>query len=278
MNQPIRFIQISDTHFGPTKEFTFHGKVPYIDGQKLVDAINGLPFKPDFILHTGDLISFQHDDAYSIAEEVLKGINAPMYFTTGNHDDPSLLDKFPLFASRKNLTDVANSVSYWFEFRNHLFIVIDAKHSDDANPSGIISELTLQKFSNLLDESKLPFTIFTHFPPLPIDAPWMDKNLLIRNGESFHKIITKHATRSCGVFFGHIHQPLQIVRDGITYISAPSTTFQFGGWPTDNEILSYNDGGVPGINIVSIQERHLVAKFLTLPIKTSPGNKNRVYG
>lgn len=278
MATPIRFVQISDTHFGPTKDFTFHGKTPYSDGLKLVEEINRLPFKPDFVIHTGDLISFQHDDAYSIAEEVLKGLNVPMYFTTGNHDDPILLNKFSLFASRNNLSDIPNSVSYSFEFNKHLFIVIDAKHPDDANPSGVISDLILQKLANLLETNKLPFTIFTHFPPLHIDAPWMDKNLLISNGNLLHEIITKHSTRSCGVFFGHIHQPLQIVRDGITYISAPSTTFQFGGWPTDNEILSYNDGGVPGVNIVSIQERHLVSKFLTLPIKTSPGNKNKVYG
>lgn len=278
MPTTIRFLQISDTHFGPTKDFTFHGKTPFQDGINLVQQIQALPMKPDFIVHTGDLISFQHDDAYLIAEAVLKELKVPLYFTTGNHDDPALLNKFSLFSKRTQLTDNPNSVSYYFEFSGHLFIVIDAKHSDDANPSGVIPDLILDKLSSLLETTNQSFTLFTHFPPVSIDAPWMDRNLLISNGQTLHNLLVKHATRSCGVFFGHIHQPLQIVVDAITYISAPSTTFQFGGWPTDDEILSYNEGGAPGINLVSITGKHLVSKFLTLPIKTSPGSKNKVYG
>jgi len=271
MNSPIRFLHISDTHFGPTKDFIFHHKNPYKDAQNLVNEINNLSVTPDFIIHTGDLISFQDHDAYERAQEVLQDIKIPMYFTTGNHDDPELLNNFPLFAKKKNLTERKDSVSYYFEFGNYLLITIDAKNPDDQNPSGVVASDVLEKLNQLLSKTDKSFILFTHFPALSLDAPWIDKHLLISNGLTLHEMLKNFQSRCLGVFFGHIHQPLQTYADGILYISAPSTTFQFGGWASDIDIISYHEKTLPGMNLVSVIGNQVIIKYLQLPIFKVPG-------
>jgi hypothetical protein len=169
------------------------------------------------------------------------------------------LNRFPLFAKRTQLVQRDDAVSYFFERNGVLFIGIDAKNPDHEDPSGIISQDQLEALENLLATTQQPFCLFTHFPLLPIDAPWMDRYLLVVNGGTAHKIIKKHQDRCRGVFFGHIHQKLQIYQDGILYCSVPSNTFQFGGWPTDEKI-SYDPKGKPGMNLITIGERSVIIK------------------
>jgi Icc protein len=258
---PIRFLHISDTHFGSSTDYVYHGKNPYLDALSLIKEIKELPCQIDFIIHTGDVISFQSQEAYALASETLKAINVPMYFTTGNHDDPIQLNEFPLFAKRTALVDNVNSVSYYFEHSQVLFIGIDAKHPDNQNPSGVISDEQVIAIKNFLATNQKNFCIFTHFPLIPLDAPWMDKHLLVSNGDVVHEMLSKNSKRCRGVFFGHIHQNLQIVRDGIFYCAVPSNTFQFGGWPTDEKI-SHNPQGKAAMNLVTITEQSTIVKSL----------------
>ena len=267
MTSLIRFLHISDTHFGPDTQFIYQNKNPYQDGLYLIAEIKKLPVTVDFIIHTGDVVSFQNDEAYKIAKEVLSQIHPPLYFVTGNHDDPVRLNSFPLFAQRTPLVKRSNSVSYFFEFQDTLFITIDAKHPDDNNPSGIIPEDVLLAVKKIIDESKKPFCLFTHFPVLKIDAPWMDSFLSIHNGDELHQILKVHHERCRGVFFGHLHQNLQMFKDGIVYTCVPSNTFQFGGWPTD-EHISYNPDGLPAMNLVSIIESQVIVKRLAFSRKS----------
>lgn len=262
MDSPVRFIHISDTHFGPTKDFVFQGRVPYQDSERLVADILALPFTPDFVIHTGDVISFQDEAAYGHAAEVLGRLGLPLYFATGNHDDPKLLNRFPLFAERKPLIERDDAVSYSFERSGYLFITLDPKHPDDDDPSGILPADQLAALSRLLASTTQRFVIFTHFPALPLDAPWMDENLRISNGAELHELLARHAKRCAGVFFGHIHQSLLLSKEGIHYTSVPSATFQFGAWPTDREILSYNEKGLPGANLITLLGSQTVVKHL----------------
>ena len=267
MNTPIRFLHISDTHFGPTKDYEYHGKNPYQDALRLVSYINHLPCAPDFIVHTGDVVSMQNEAAYALASEVLKSIKIPLYYVTGNHDDPQQLQQFEPFGKRISLLDDDRILSYYFEFGNYLFITIDAKNPDDHNPSGIISAQQINVVTDLLKSTNKPFAVFTHFPAMPIDSPWIDAHLLITNGASLHQCLTAFSDRCLGVFFGHIHQPIHMMVDKILYTSAPSSSFQFAGWPTDTDTLRYNDTGLPGLNLVTIGDKGSVTvKKITISV------------
>ncbi|NIR92463.1 MAG: phosphodiesterase, partial [Gammaproteobacteria bacterium] len=54
--------------------------------QRMVQLINKLPVTPDFVVHTGDVVSDPHPKSYALAAETFAGLQVPIYFVNGNHD------------------------------------------------------------------------------------------------------------------------------------------------------------------------------------------------
>lgn len=81
-----------------------------------------------------------------------------------------------------------------------------------------------------------PLVIFTHFPVLPLNAVWMDNNMLALNGATVHEILKQRKERVRAVFYGHVHQNMQTFRDGVLYASIASAFSQFAAWPDDVEV------------------------------------------
>ena len=82
----VYFVHISDTHFSAERSYTRHGYAPLPCAVELVDRINALPVRPDFVIHTGDVVTTPDAAAYEVAAEVLGGIETPVYYVVGNHD------------------------------------------------------------------------------------------------------------------------------------------------------------------------------------------------
>jgi uncharacterized protein len=80
-NSDIKIVQLSDIHLGPINNKA------YLSG--IVDKVNKID--PDVVLITGDLLDgrYKYDKDILI---VLNKIKAPVYFSSGNHDDYAGLD------------------------------------------------------------------------------------------------------------------------------------------------------------------------------------------
>ncbi len=70
---PVYFVHLSDTHFGPTKEYSRQGhrSLPY--ARRVIEMINSLPTQPDFVIHTGDVTTHPTEEAYRLAAETAPG-------------------------------------------------------------------------------------------------------------------------------------------------------------------------------------------------------------
>ena len=66
---PVYFVHISDTHIGPTAEYSRHGHYPLPCARKLVEIINTMPVQPDFIVHTGDVVADPDSVSWMLAAE-----------------------------------------------------------------------------------------------------------------------------------------------------------------------------------------------------------------
>jgi 3',5'-cyclic AMP phosphodiesterase CpdA len=79
-NQEFRFVQITDTHFGPPANLR--------QARSVVQAINALPMEIDFVVVTGDI----HADNIASAQarkkvaETLGKLEMPVHYLPGNHD------------------------------------------------------------------------------------------------------------------------------------------------------------------------------------------------
>ncbi|MCB8920797.1 MAG: metallophosphoesterase [Ardenticatenaceae bacterium] len=231
--EPLYFAHISDTHFGPTADYERHGFRPYPCAEALVDTLNALPQKPDFVIHTGDVVTHPDPVSYELAQRVLGRLEMPVYYVTGNHDTAVLIHQNLSFGSKEDLSDDPNLLSYAFEVKGYRFVVLDARAPDDMDPHGLFSAAQLAVVRREAQPQGPPLTIFMHFPIHRMNSIWMDANMMVMNGREFHQSLLPARDRLRGVFYGHVHQSMQTVRDGILYVAAPSAFAQFTAWPDD---------------------------------------------
>ncbi len=261
----LRFAHISDTHFGPSRSFEYKGRRTYEYAQKLVEVLNSVPCKFDFIVHTGDVANDPSSAAYEQAAEVFAAIKVPMYFATGNHDNSRDIRHHLKFGPCEMLPHDETILSYAFSLKGFRFVAFDARGPNSIDPQGIFSPSQLEFLRAEIQGSKQPLVFFGHYPILPFYSPWFDANMRIQNGFELHNMLVGARDRVRGVFFGHVHQSLQATRDGVTYTSVPSSFYQFGSWPGDEE-PSLDPSYLPGFNIVTLTPTDTLVRQHTFPI------------
>jgi Icc protein len=226
----VYFVHISDTHFGPTPGYTLYDHSPFTCARRLVEVINNLPTRPHFVIHTGDVVSDPDPRSYQLAAETLANLQAPIYYVNGNHDSVAGIRRY-LPMGPKNDLDDHNLLSYAYEVRGYRFLVLDAKGPDEIDPQGRLPDSQLELLATEAQPDGPPLVVFMHFPTLKLNSIWMDTNMLIQNGEALHRLLFPARSRIRAVFYGHVHQPMQTVRDGILYVSGASAFSQFDAWP-----------------------------------------------
>jgi Icc protein len=249
--ETVYFVHISDTHFGPTGGFSMHGNVPLTCAQRLVDLINSLPVQPDFVIHTGDVVSDPDPNAYAIAAKTLSALRVPVYYVCGNHDTAQDIRKYMEMGPKEDVSRDLGQLSYVFERKGYRFLVLDACGPPEIDPHGYLAQEQMAILEAEAEPAGPPLVIFIHFPPLPMDSPWMDGNMLIMNGQDLHEALRPAAKRLRGVFYGHVHQSMQIFRDGIQYVAVGSSFSQFTAWPND-ETTGYAADARPAFNFVHL--------------------------
>ncbi|MBX7251598.1 MAG: metallophosphoesterase [Candidatus Promineofilum sp.] len=248
---PVYFIHLSDTHFGPTEAYSRQGhrSLPY--ARHVIDMINRLPLRPDFVMHTGDVTTHPTPEAYALAAETFAALEVPIYYATGNHDRSADIHRYMKMGPKTDCQEDTNTLSYTFEVRGWRFLVLDARGPDVIDPRGLLSPQQLDVLRREATPDGPPLTIFTHYPATRLNAPWMDANMLIYNGEEMHQALLPARGRLRGVFFGHIHNSTQILRDGIFYCAVASTFAGFSMWPNEEMIKADHDA-MPAFNFVQL--------------------------
>ncbi|MBC7871067.1 MAG: metallophosphoesterase [Chitinophagaceae bacterium] len=256
------FIHISDTHINddPSYSRDYADSHPLAGARALVRELNQLPFTPDFVLHTGDVAFDPHAEAYLTALEVLSEIKYPVYYVAGNHDDSPTLQRLMLHRDEPQ-----PALHYAFEVNGVQIICVDSNGPIDP-PAGLMTKSELEWLSGLCSaEDDRPLLIAVHHNVLPVGIPWLDQYMGIRNGEAFHKAILPARDRLRGVFFGHVHQNLDIVRDGILYSSTLSSWTQFQAFPGMSQTTP-DRGAEPGYSIVTVTEDQTFIRRCRYPI------------
>ncbi|MDX1415275.1 MAG: metallophosphoesterase [Candidatus Promineifilaceae bacterium] len=249
--ETVYFVHFSDTHIGPSPGFSSHGRLALPYAQRLIDVVNGLPSKPDFVMHTGDIVNDPHPESYALAAEVLSKFHAPIYYVNGNHDRRNDIRKYLEMGPMEWLGENPDDFTYVFELKGFRFLVIDARGPLTIDPQGQLSESQLAIVRREAAPDGPPLVIFIHYPVLAMNSPWMDTNMLITNGEELHQALLPARQRLRAVFHGHVHQPMQIIRDGIVYVAAASSLAQFAAWPVD-ETIRHDLQAPAGFNFVHL--------------------------
>ncbi|MCA9903722.1 MAG: metallophosphoesterase [Anaerolineae bacterium] len=243
----LRFIHLTDTHItaDSSRGHPAQPWPPLAGAQRLIDAVKKLPFTPDFILHTGDVVYDPDEGDYRLARDLLAGLPAPVYYLPGNHDDPAMLQRVLIEREPTPTYD------HEFEINGVQIVCLDSNRAADG-PHTVVTEAQLAWLrARCPAEDLRPLIVATHHNVLPSGMPWLDDFMGMRNGEDLHAALLPARDRLRGVFHGHVHLVGQRARDGITYFSAASSWMQFQCHPGQIETIP-DPIARPGFNEVVV--------------------------
>jgi 3',5'-cyclic AMP phosphodiesterase CpdA len=258
------FIHISDTHIGPSDGYTLWGKNTLSCAGALADRINAFDAPVDFVMHTGDIVNVADQNSFSRAAGLFSRLRLPVYFLQGNHDgDAAFFSRFAALNQKVTPFDAPDNTSYWFAAKGAAMLALDCRGPAFEDSEGLFSEMHERILDQFFCQTEtMPLLIFTHFPALPLDSPWIDNGMLLRNGNRFHEMLRRSGRNILGVFSGHVHHNTCTHRDGILYASCSSPFCNFRILPQDEKAVFEPDVPV-SFNYVTIKGPSLIIREIS---------------
>ena len=251
--QPLTFVHVSDSHLVTDPHRAGMEFVPALSAaEALVREIEALPAPVEFVLHTGDVNHDpQREDNYRRTLELYSRLGVPVYFLPGNHDHSVWLQR--VLQGRENSGPHADQE---FETGGVQFLLLDssvADAGDDVGHGYLEPEQLAWLEHRCAAQDSRPLVVALHHNPLSLAVSWPE-DLILRNGEALHEILLPARQRLRCVLYGHIHESLLTLRDGIPYHSVRGSWFQLRTWYGQQE-MSPEPIQWPGYNLVTLTER-----------------------
>jgi len=213
----LSFVQISDSHMGFNKAAN-----PDVVGtlKAAIDKINGLPTRPEFMLHTGDISHLSKPEEFDTVDQILKGASAKdVFFVPGEHD---VLDDDGRQYLERYGKGTKGGGWYSFDMKGTHFIglvnVLNLK-------AGGLGTLGAEQLAWLQDDVQhlkhsTPIVVFAHIPLWSVYPQWG-----WGTEDSAQALAALKKFGSVSVLNGHIHQTMQKVEGRVTFHTAASTAF-----------------------------------------------------
>ncbi len=217
MNDPVRLLQLTDTHLFADPSRSLRDVVTRDSLRAVLDAARRQPeWPPAAILATGDLSEDESRGAYQAFADMLAPFELPVHCLPGNHDDPAcmrgLLDRppFTLCATPR--------LGRW------QLVMLSSRLP--RTPAGKLGEAELARLDRALSAGGYEHALVcVHHQPLPMGSRWVDRHMLA-DANDFRRLITSHP-RVRAVLWGHVHQQSDRDIDGVRWLSTPATCGQF---------------------------------------------------
>ena len=211
------FVQISDSHMGFNKPAN-----PDVAAtlQAAVEKINGLPERPDFLLHTGDISHLSRPEQFDTVDQILKSASAKdVFFVPGEHD--VLDDNGKLYLERYG-KNAKGSGWYSFDKKGVHFIGLVNVLNLKAGGLGSLGQEQLEWMEDDVKhlKSSTPIVVFAHIPLWTVYPEWG-----WGTEDSAQALSYLKKFGSVTVLNGHIHQTMQKVEGSVTFHTAMSTAF-----------------------------------------------------
>jgi len=189
--------------------------------QETFDAVLGHArddprWPPDAIVVTGDIVHDESRAAYQRFRDTFEPFGLPVFCIPGNHDQPALMSELLTTPPFQFCGDA--KLGAW-----RVVLLSTFHKGDDAGVLGRDQLAALEaSLSNFTEEHIL---ICMHHQPLPMGSAWLD-GVGLHDAQEFLKTIDAH-NRVRAVLWGHVHQASDRERNGVRFLSTPSTCFQF---------------------------------------------------
>ncbi len=226
-DQPIRVIQISDSHLfescdtellGMNTENSFQAVIDLIRAeQNIKKSTDKKPLEKvvSLFIATGDIAQTPSERTYARFLDTMQTFEQPCVWLQGNHD---LSDSFLAQQNNAANMNIIKLGSKW------LIIMLNssADHEIAGHFSGDELNWLAQQLAAYPDKHIL---IAMHHNPINIQSDWLDQ-IGLSNANAFWAIIDQ-APQVKAVIHGHIHQNFEATHGSVRVWSCPSTCIQF---------------------------------------------------
>jgi 3',5'-cyclic AMP phosphodiesterase CpdA len=212
----LSFVQISDSHVGFDKPANPNARGTL---EEAIAKINGLPQKPAFMIHTGDISHLSKEKEFDDADSIISQSRLDAHYVPGEHDflDPEQ----KLY--RERYARGTKGVG-WYSFDAGGVHFIGLNNVADLKAGGL-GNLGANQLEWLEDDVKgrsasTPIVVFAHIPLWTIYQDW---GWGTDDGAQALSYLKRFG--SVTVLNGHIHQVMQKVEGNVTFHTARSTAF-----------------------------------------------------
>lgn len=211
----VRLLQFTDPHlFGDTRE-TLRGIATYPALARALAAARADHWDAAAVLVTGDLVQ---DDpgGYQNFRALFDAAGKPVMCIPGNHDD--------VRAMSAALSDAPYQLCGERDLGNWRIVMLDSALPGSAG--GTLSPASLARLDRALASAPDRHALVClHHHPVDMGSRWLDQ-VGLANREEFFGVIDRHE-HVRGILWGHVHQALDVVRNGVRLLATPATCTQF---------------------------------------------------
>ncbi|NRA60754.1 MAG: 3',5'-cyclic-AMP phosphodiesterase [Psychrobium sp.] len=221
MSQPIlklgqanpQILQFSDLHLSANEPLM---GINCDESFASVKALASQYHHIDLTLLTGDLSQDHSEASYQKCREVFRNQNHPVAWITGNHDDLALQNEV--------LNIGAITTTKRILFKHWQLLLLNSQIVGEV--CGEISEQELALIEQAgQDYPSHHLLIVMHHHPVLMNSQWIDNHRLINQSQLWQSI--EKTSQVKGIIFGHVHQEVDVEKQGVRVLGVPSTSVQF---------------------------------------------------
>ncbi|MCQ4043797.1 metallophosphoesterase family protein [Streptantibioticus rubrisoli] len=213
----LRFVQVSDSHIG------FQGP-PNMDVAgtfaSALNQVNSLGFRPDFVMHSGDLTHLSTPAQFDQVKQMLSQVRTDRVFTVpGEHD--SIGDNGVAYRQTFAKNTLGDG---WYSFDTHgvhFIALVNTLHLEQLGHLGNDQiDFVRKDIAGL--SSDTPIVIFSHIPLFAMYPKWgwgTDDAVQVLS------MLRRFSSVTC--LNGHVHQLFTKTEGNITFHAAAPTCYPF---------------------------------------------------
>lgn len=216
-DRAVKVLQISDTHLHAAADSRMRGVTTYATLLSVLEHVReDSRWPPDLIMATGDIVQDESRAGYERFRASVEPLDVPIASIPGNHDDPKLMGEM--------LT--GGRFQFGGEIRLGPWSVILLSTFLAGEDAGGLGPARLRGLRQALEAHKSQHVLVAmHHHPLPMGSRWLD-GVALRDSAEFLAVVDDHPNVRA-VVCGHVHQASDQTRNGVQFLSTPSTCAQF---------------------------------------------------
>lgn len=229
-NRVIKLVQITDSHLGQKVGEDLLGMDVDVSLQHVIDLLKQERAGADLLLATGDLSNCGSVPAYQRFASMTAGLAEQVLWLPGNHDDLAAMEQ--AFTQGEPLPRTLQ-IGGW------KIIMLDSRIPGAVGGRLSGSELSLLE-RELSQSPGQHVLVCLHHHPVDIDCAWLDQQR-VSNADEFFALLDRF-DHVRGVLWGHIHQQIDRVRNGVQLMATPSSCIQFAPEQVSFKLDTLNPG------------------------------------